>query len=94
MAQNSGGLSETQASGNREYMRKVVQNMKDRLGHDESVSENIDGLLEDAHFDMDAIYGFINAGGIAHGPELRKRILKYSRNLNCENIKVCSVSRE
>ena len=37
--ENSGGLSETQASGNREYMREVVQNMKDRLGHDDSVSE-------------------------------------------------------
>ena len=32
---------------------------------------NIDGLREDAHFVMDVIYGFIDAGGIAHGPELR-----------------------
>ena len=38
-SEDSGGLAETQASGNREYMRKVVQNMKDRLGHNESVSE-------------------------------------------------------
>ena len=33
---------------------------------------NIDQLWEDAHFGMDAIYGFIDAGSIAHGPELRK----------------------
>ena len=33
-SEDSGGLSETHASGNREYTRKVVQNMKDRLRHD------------------------------------------------------------
>ena len=33
---------------------------------------NIDQLREDAHFDMDEIYGFIDAGSIAHEPELRK----------------------
>ena len=35
---------------------------------------SIDQLWEDAHFDMDAIYGFIDAGSIAHGPELRNKI--------------------
>ena len=62
-------LSVQHASGNREYMREVVQNMKDRLGHDDS--GNIGGLRGDAHFDMDAVHGFIDAGGIAHGPEFR-----------------------
>ena len=38
-SEDSRGLSETQSSGNREHLRKVVQNMKDRLRHDESVSE-------------------------------------------------------
>ena len=48
---------------------------------------NIDGLREDAHFDMDAMYGCIDAGGIARGPELRELwILRTSR--------ICSVLRE
>ena len=38
-SEDSGGLSDTLASGNREYVRKVVQNMKDRLRCDESISE-------------------------------------------------------
>ena len=38
-SEDSGGLSETHASGNRKYTRKVVQNMKDRLRHDESSSD-------------------------------------------------------
>ena len=29
------------------------------------------GLREVAHLDMDATYGFIDEGGIAHGSELR-----------------------
>ena len=37
--ENSGSLSETPASGNRQHMRKVVQNVKNRLGHNESVSK-------------------------------------------------------
>ena len=37
--EDSGGLAETHASGNREYTRKVVQNIKDQLGYDESISE-------------------------------------------------------
>ena len=57
---------------NREYTRIVVQNMKDRLRHDESISEISMNFEKIAHFDMDAIHGFIDAGSIAHGPELRK----------------------
>ena len=49
--ENSGGLSETQASGDREYLRKVVQNMKYRLGHNESVSE-ISMDSEKMHFSI------------------------------------------
>ena len=54
-SEDSGGLSETHASGNREHARKIVQNMKDRLRHDESRKQlgNIDELREDAYFDMD-----------------------------------------
>ena len=37
--EDSGGLAETHASGNREYTRRVVQNIKDQLRHDESISE-------------------------------------------------------
>ena len=36
---NSRCCSVQHASGNREYVRKVVQNMQDRLGHNKSVSE-------------------------------------------------------
>ena len=50
---------------------------------------NVDGLREDAHLDMDAIYGFIDAGGIAHGSELRKEFEKYSRTLTLKTLKVC-----
>ena len=38
-SEDSGHLSETHASGNRKYTRKVFQNMKDRLRHDESSSD-------------------------------------------------------
>ena len=71
-SEDSGGLSETHASGNREYTRKVVQNMKDRLRHDESSSDISMNSEKDAHFNMDEIYGFIDASSIAHGSELRK----------------------
>ena len=37
--ENSGGLSGTPASGNREYLQKVVQHVKDRRRHNEDVSE-------------------------------------------------------
>ena len=37
--EKSGWYSDQHASGNREYTRKVVQNIKDQLRHDESVSE-------------------------------------------------------
>ena len=51
---------------------------------------NIDEFREDAHFDVDAIYGFIDAGGTAHGPELRKhqrvvRDYKYDDRRNFRN---------
>ena len=82
----SGGLSETHASGNRECTRKVVQNMKDRLRHDESCSDISMNSWEDGHFDMDEIYGFIDAGSIAHGPELRKEF-GFFKNSEFESIK-------
>ena len=37
--EDSGSLAETRASGNREYTRRVVQNIKNQLRHDESISE-------------------------------------------------------
>ena len=45
--------------------------VKNQLRHDERISE-ISVNSETAYFDMDAIYGFIDAGSIAHGPVLRK----------------------
>ena len=36
---DSGSLAETYASGNRRCTRKFVQNIKDQLRHDESISE-------------------------------------------------------
>ena len=39
VSEDSGGLSETHAWRNREYTRKVVQNTKDLLRHDESSSD-------------------------------------------------------
>ena len=38
-SEDSGGLAETHASCNGEYSRKVVQDINDRLGHDEKISE-------------------------------------------------------
>ena len=55
---------------------------------------NIDGLREDAHFVMDAIYGFIDAGGIAHGPELRKECRNIQEFWIWKHHRVCSVLRE
>ena len=73
MAQkNLGGLSETPASGNREYMQKVVQNVKDRLGHNEGVSE-VSMDSEKMHISIWTLFmGFMDAGGIEHGSELRE----------------------
>ena len=70
--EKSGWCSVQHASGNREYTRKIVQNMKNRLRLDEISSGISMTSWEDAHFYMDEIYGFIDAGSIAHGPELRK----------------------
>ena len=37
-SEDSGSLAETHASGNRGYTRRVVQNVKNQLRHDESIS--------------------------------------------------------
>ena len=51
---------------------KVVQNLKRPTLTRWTHLGNIDELRENAHFDADAIYGFIVAGSIAHGSKLRK----------------------
>ena len=84
-SEDSGGLAETHASGNREYTRKVVQNIEDQLRHDESISEKSINS-EDAFFDLDKIYGFINAGSIAHGTSYEKNLALF-KNSEFENIK-------
>ena len=59
--------------------------MKDQLRHDESISGNIDHLREDSYFDMDSIYGFIDAGSTWTG--VTERIRKCSRILNLSTSK-------
>ena len=72
-SEDSGGLAQTHALGNREYTRKVVQNIKDRLRHDESISE-ISINSEKMHISIWTRFmaSSMQAGSIAHGPELRK----------------------
>ena len=61
-----------ESSGNREYTRKVVQNMKDRLKHDESSSE-ISMNSEKIHISIwTRFMASTMQAAIAHGPELRK----------------------
>ena len=52
------------------------------------IIRNIDGLREDAHPDMEAIHGFIDAGGFTHGSELREEfdIFKNSQVENIEGL--------
>ena len=54
--------------------KKIVQNMSDQFQHNKNALRSIDELREDAHLDMDAIYVFIDASGITHGPELREEV--------------------
>ena len=54
-------------------VQKVVQNMKDRLRRDESITETSDEFRENAHFNMDAIYGLHRCqASVLHGSKLRK----------------------
>ena len=69
--EKSGWYSVQHASGNREYTRKVLSEQKSAQTRGKHLG-NIDQFREDAYSDVDAIYGFINAGSIAHGPDLRK----------------------
>ena len=104
---NSGGCSVQDASRNREYgtgnsgsFGNPRVHAKSRSKHERPTRTrwkclgNIDGLQEDAYYDMDAIYGFIDAGGTAHGPELRQEFWIYSRILNLRTSKICSALRE
>ena len=50
-SEDSGGLAEMYASGNREYTRKVIQNIRDQLRHDASISE-ISIYFEKMHISM------------------------------------------
>ena len=49
------------------------------------INKNIDGPREDAHPEMEAIHGFIDAGGIAHVSELREEFAIF-KNSEFENI--------
>ena len=71
-SKNSRCCSVQHASGNREYPRKIVQDIKDQLKHDESISE-ISINSEKMHVSVRTRFlASWDASSIAHGPELRK----------------------
>ena len=70
--EKSGWYSVQHASGNREYTRKSFKTSKINSDTIESIS--------------DAIYGFIDTGSVAHGPELRNEVELF-KNSEFENIK-------
>ena len=89
---NSGCCSVQHASGNREYMRKVVQNMKDRLGHNENVSE-ISMDSEKMHISTCDLW--LHRCRVHYSwTRITKRIRKFFKNSEFENIlSLFSISR-
>ena len=73
-------MFESRISAGATEKRKPRVHAKSRSEHQKSTQTqrkplgNTDQRWEDAYFDMDAIYGFIDVGSIAYGPELRKRM--------------------
>ena len=84
-AENAGGVSETRTSGNREYLQKVVQNVKDRLGHNEGVPEvSMDSRRSTSRYGR---YLWLHrCRRLCTWIRITRRIWKYSRFLNLKNI--------
>ena len=89
----SGWYSVQHASGNREYMRKLVQNMKDRLRHDESRSE-IPMNSEKMLISIWTRSWLHRCRQHCAWTRVTKRIWKYSRIVNLRASKVCPVLQE
>ena len=84
--ENSGGLSETHASGPRGYTRKVVQNMKDRLRHDESISE-ISMNSDKTHISIWTRFMASSMQAALHMEPSYEKNLEIFKNSEFENIK-------
>ena len=74
------------ASGNREYMRKAVQNMKDRLTHDESSSE-ISMNSEKMHMSIWTRFMTSSMQAALHMDPSYEKNLELFKNSEFENIK-------
>ena len=83
--ENSGGLSETPASGNREYMQKVFQNVKDRLRHNEGVSE-ISMDSEKVHISIWTLFMASSTQAALHMDPNYAKNLEIFKNSEFENI--------
>ena len=85
-SEDSGGLSETHALGNREYTRRVVQNMKDRLRHDES-SSGISMNSEKMHISIWTRFVASSMQAALHMDPSNERNLELFKNSEFESIK-------
>ena len=79
-------VAETHPSGNREYTRKVVQNIKDRLRHDESISE-ISINSEKMHLSMWMRLMASSMQAALHMDPSSENNLELFKNSEFENIK-------
>ena len=85
-SEDSGGLAETHASGNRECTRKVVQNIKDQLTHDDSISE-ISMNSEKLHISMWTRLTASSMQAALHMDPNYEKNLELFKNSEFENIK-------
>ena len=82
---NSGGLSETPASRNREHVQKGVQIMKDRLGHNESVSK-VSMESEKIHISIWTLFLASSTQAALHIDPSYAKNMKIFKNSEFENI--------
>ena len=84
--EKSGWYSVQHASGNREYTRKVVQNIKDQLRHDESISE-ISINSEEMHISIWTRFTASSMQAALHMDPSYENNLELFKNSEFENIK-------
>ena len=85
-SEDAGSLAETHASGNRGHTRKVVQNIKDQLRHDENISETSINS-EKMHISIWTRFMASLMQAALHMDPSYAKNLKSFKNSECENIK-------
>ena len=92
-SEDSGGLSDTLALGHREYVQKVVQNMKDLLRRDERDSE-ISMDSEKMHISIWKRFMASPMQAAVHWDPSYEKNLEIFKNSEFENITVRSILKE